>query len=76
MNNKEIFDQQDWRKHTCGECGWDNKGFCRRNTFAFMAQITMCDGQWSEPSYLNGVSNKDPACPAFIPKEKPNDPRY
>jgi len=75
-HNQKCFDQQDWRQHTCSECGWEWNRDCRRTVWGSFPQFTMADGQWSDQTFVCVVQSTDPACPAFVPREKPNDPRY
>jgi hypothetical protein len=65
----------DFRDKTCGECAWESNGHCRRVMWGAIPQYALGqDGAWSDPGYFGSVYTNMPACPAFVPKEKPDEP--
>lgn len=57
----------DFRAHTCGECAWVTKGvlpYCRRVSWNCIP--TRNDVQYSGHGLLDP---KEPACPAYVPRE-------
>lgn len=57
----------DFRAHTCDECAWVTKGvlpYCRRVSWNCIP--TRNDVQYSGHGLLDP---KEPACPAYIPRE-------
>lgn len=70
----ETKPQPTWRGHTCGECGWAvAQGYhkylkCRRTAWG----VHQVEGSvWCEN--IGHILPTDPACPAFVLREKPSE---
>lgn len=68
----------DFRGKTCGECAWAGKpldaplagkSYCRKNPWC--AIVHLHDDGNVDTMFVGIVHNDTPACPAFVPMEKP-----